>query len=405
MTTYRLMDGVGGRPGNGPSAAASYSGNFLAGTAFQVAAGNLWFEGFWWWVCASGQQTGAQSFALWQVDDTNAGLLIQGSAVTSATLTAGAWNYTAIGTPIPLSPGIPYVAATGFVSAGGFPNTNNQFGSGDPYSAGITNGPLSAYSDTSGSAPSPSNWANQGLFSTSYSDPTAHMPNVSYASGNFWVDLQVSDVVPAGTSYRLWPSIPNPPGRITDSAANFTLATEFTLSGYCALDRIWFYSPPGTTQLPTGCGIWDVSAQSVVAGTGKSSPSWSGAAGSGWISCDYSSAGVTLVPGLSYKVAVVNGAADPVSWNSATINYWSTGLGSGGISNGPLFAPNETAASSPGQSTYNQGSAFSYPGTYDTGGAPNYWVDVEVTPSSASPPPPPPPPPPADSGAFLTFFP
>ena len=57
MTTYRLMDGSSGRPGNGPSAATSYQGDYLAGTVFQVTAGDFWFEGFWWWVCNSGQQT------------------------------------------------------------------------------------------------------------------------------------------------------------------------------------------------------------------------------------------------------------------------------------------------------------------------------------------------------------
>ena len=67
------MDGANGRPGNGPSTAVSYSGNFLAGTAFKVTADNLWFEGYWWWVCNSGQQAGAQSFALWQVDKTGPG--------------------------------------------------------------------------------------------------------------------------------------------------------------------------------------------------------------------------------------------------------------------------------------------------------------------------------------------
>lgn len=400
MTTYRLMDGASGRPGNGPSTAASYSGDYLAGTAFQVTSGNLWFEGFWWWVCNSGQQTGAQSFALWQVDNTNAGLLIEGSTVTSGTLTAGAWNYIALSTPIPLSPGIPYVAATGYVSTSGFPKTDNQFGSGDTYSAGITNGPLTAYSSTSGSAPSPNKWADQGLFGTAYSDPTAHMPYEGFESDNFWVDLQVSDMAPADTSYRLWPSIPNPPGRIADSASNFTLATEFSLSENCALDRIWFYSPSGTSQLPTECGIWNVSSTTLVPGADDSSPSWSGAAGSGWVYCDYSSAGVTLTADTNYKVAVVNGAASPESWNSATIGYWSTGEGGNGISSGPLSAPNEADATSPGQSTYNPGPDFTYPATYDTGGAPTYWVDVEVTPSSA--------PPRAESSAssaFLAFFP
>ena len=141
MTTYRLMDGTSGRPGNGPAAAVSYSGDFLAGIAFQVTAQNHWLEGFWWWVCDSGQQTDAQSFALWQVTNTDTGLLVDGSMVTSGTLTAGAWNYVELATPIPLSSGIPYVAATGYLSTAGFPNTNGQFGPGDTYNAGVTNGP------------------------------------------------------------------------------------------------------------------------------------------------------------------------------------------------------------------------------------------------------------------------
>ena len=223
------------------------------------------------------------------------------------------------------------------------------------------------------------------------------MPSDDFESGNFWIDLQVSDTAPAGRSYRLWPSLPDPPGRIADSASNFTIATEFSLGENCALGRIWFYSPSGTSQLPTGCGIWNVSTQALVAGTGNSSPAWAGAAGSGWVSCDYSGAGVTLQAGTNYKVAVVNGAASPDNWNSATIDYWSTGGGSGGISSGPLSAPNEADATSPGQGSYNLGPAFTYPATYDTGGAPTYWVDVEVTPSSAARI--------VQSGAFLAFFP
>lgn len=113
--------------------------------------------------------------------------------------------------------------------------------------------------------------------------------------------------------------------------------------------------------------------------------------------CDYSNAGVTLAAGTKYKVAVVNGTAIPDSWNSATLDYWSTGDGSNGISNGPLSAPNESGAPSPGQGTYNFGSSFTYPDTYDTGGAPTYWVDVEVVPSPTSTK--------IDASAFLTFFP
>jgi hypothetical protein len=398
MTNYRLMDGANGRPGNGPSAAVSYSGDFLAGTVFEVTADNVWFEGYWWWVCDSGQQTDPQSFALWQVDTTNNGILVDGGTVTSGALTSGTWNYIALPTPIQLSRSIPYVVATGYVSASGFPNTNNEFGADDTYSAGIVNGPLTGYSDTSGSMPVPGNWTAQGLFATTYSDPTAHIPDDNFESGNFWIDLQVSTTAPSGVSYRLWPSLPNPPGRITDSAANFTLGTEFSLSENCALGRIWFYSPQEASQLPTECGIWNISSQSLVAGSDNSSPAWSDPAGSGWVSCDYTSAGVILAAGTKYKVAVVNGAAHPSAWNSATLDYWDTGTGGSGISSGPISAPNEAGSSSPGQSTYNAGSAFAYPATYDTGGAPTYWVDVEVMPSSASPPV-------ATPGSFLTFFP
>jgi hypothetical protein len=95
---------------------------------------------------------------------------------------------------------------------------------------------------------------------------------------------------------------------------------------------------------------------------------------------------------------VVNGAANPGVWNSATIDYWSTGPGDSGISSGPLSAPNETDAASPGQSTYIQGAEFAYPATYDTGGAPTYWVDVEVTPSAAVQPA-------VKPHGFLAFFP
>jgi hypothetical protein len=117
------------------------------------------------------------------------------------------------------------------------------------------------------------------------------------------------------------------------------------------------------------------------------------------VSCDYS--GVVLPPG-DYKVAVVNGAASPEMRNAATLDYWTTGPGASGIISGPLTAPNLAGATAPGQGSYNQGPSFVYPDTSDTGGAPAYWVDLEVRPTSA--PAPPPAPQPANSNAFLAFF-
>ena len=69
-----------------------------------------------------------------------------------------------------------------------------------------------------------------GTFSgTAYSDPTENMPYEGYESGNFWVSTSRSRTRPwPNTPRRLWPSIPNPPGRIQDSPLNFTLVTEFS---------------------------------------------------------------------------------------------------------------------------------------------------------------------------------
>ncbi len=380
MTAYRLFPST-----PGPSTPVSYSGNFLTGMSFQVTEFGSWFEGFWWWV-PTGGDTGSQEFVLWELDNTANGAQVPGGRASSGPLVGGQWNYVPLAAPVALTAFVPYVAVTGWVAAAGFADTEAQFGNGEPYANGITSGPLSAYSDNSGSNPPPNNWFSQGAFGVATADPTVMIPNEGSAnSANFWMDVQVSDISPAGTSYRLWPGMPVPLSTIQDSAANFTLATEFTLSSSCAVNNIWFYTPPGTSQLPTECGIWQVSSKTLVAGSGNPAPTWSGAAGSGWVACGYS--GLTL-PAGDYKVAVFNGAANPQMWNLATLNYWSEGPGGNGITVGPLSAPNLANATSPGQGSYNAGTAFHWPDTYATGSAPSYWVDIEVTPVSGGPPPP-----------------
>jgi hypothetical protein len=368
-STYRLFPLLAG-----PGTAVSYSGPFEAGVVFTVTTGGCWMDGYWWWVCASGQSTSAQKFALWQTYNGQQGSVVPGSVVTSAALTAGQWNFVPLATELPLAIGATYVASTGF--SGGFPDTNNQFGSGQPYAAGIVNGPLTAYSDASGSLPSPF-YTAQGVFSVASTDPTAVMPIYGSSSSNFWVDLQVGTTPPTGASYRMWPGYPTIPGTIDSDSRGYTLATEFQLSRSCTLDNIWFFSASGAGALPSQCGIWSVASQSVVAGTNNTSPSWSGTAGSGWVACSYS--GVTL-PAGDYRVAVYYGGGSP--WYQTTTGYWNSGgVGAGGITSGPLTAPGEAQASNPGQSSYHAGS-WAYPSTYEsTTPGENYWVDIEVTPS------------------------
>ena len=121
MGTYRLFPTL-----SGPSSPVSYSGPFLAGVLFGVTS-NCWFEGYWWWVCPSGQSTSPQKFALWQVYGGGEGNVVPGSVVTSGPLTAGQWNYVPLPAPLQLSIGnvtglgaAVYEAATGF--SGEFPH-------------------------------------------------------------------------------------------------------------------------------------------------------------------------------------------------------------------------------------------------------------------------------------------
>jgi hypothetical protein len=402
MTAYRLFDGTAGRPGVGssgtqPPGLTSYTSTpFQAGTIFSVLAGGMWHDGYWWWVPAGGD-TAPQKFCLWQQYGTGTTrAVIPGTTVTSGTLTAGAMNYVPLAAPVQLAIGTLYIAATGWQPAHGFPDSQNQFGPGQPYAGGITNGPLTAWGDTPngstyGFTASSANWGlNQGLFGTGSAgasgDPVLNFPGAQSNSANFWVDIQVSDTAPAGYSgsWRIWPNRFGAEGTGVDTAANYILATEFSLSGPCALDNIWFYSPSGASQLPTQCAIWDVPSQAMVSGTLKTAPGWSGAAGSGWVSASYS--GVSL-PAGDYKTAVWNGAATPSGFNEYSPLWFTTGYGGSGITAGPITVPDASTATSPGQATYQiNSSAFVYPDLYVSSVTPGqcYWVDAEVTPEAAA---------------------
>lgn len=391
------MDGLSGRPGNGPGTGTAYSGNYIAGTMFDVTSGGLWFTGYYWWIAASGQDTapaGGFKFALWQLSDASLGILVPGSVTTVGSLTAGQWNFVPLSTPLLLTPcagnsyGAVYLAAIGYVAAAGFPSSTHQFGSGNTYSAGITNGPLVApsshYTGSTQDAGNAFGWTKpQCPFTTTSADPSSVMPASNDLDDNLWIDVQVSDQAPANASYRTFPNSPAfvVPGFGAQASA-YTLGLQFSVSQACQLTRIWHYSPPGSTVLPARCGLWDVNSQTEVAGSDNSSPSWSGAAGSGWISCTYSG-GPTLTANTPYKVSTFT--SDNVhAWFLASAGWWggSPGPFTSGIVHGPLTTPGN-AATAQGQNSWNQGITWTYPatGNLTTGASPeNDGVDVEVTP-------------------------
>jgi len=397
---YRLFPST-----DGPSTAMSASGTQTSSVRFMVTENAKWLEGYWWWVCPAKGLTGPQMFYLcgWLgIGGNSATVVVPGSTVTSGTLSPG-WNYVPLPEPVPLAVGegrnshdggsTLYSACTDV--NGNFPDTGGYWNAGQPGGAGITSGPLTAFSNQSGSLPAPYD-QSQGIGN----------------GDNAWIDVQISDTAPPGYSgpYRIWPNKYDANfGVGGDAPVSYVVAVEVHLSAACDLNAIWYYSPAGTSQLATECAVWDISTHSKVAS--DSSPSWEyplGGAASparGWVRCTFS--GVTLPPG-KYRVSVYNGAASPDLWSAKGLYYFGstsgyTGPGSAGLTFGPVYAPGLSAASAaypydanggsqnppwtdgsgttePGQSTFAVGPPDQYPYLYVDGLAQNYWIDIEATP-------------------------
>jgi len=162
-----------------------------------------------------------------------------------------------------------------------------------------------------------------------------------------------------------------------NASPQLTFTAEFTLTASASLTGIWFYSPAGAAGLPDQCVLFDTSTQAEVSGTLNASPSWSGAAASGWVKCTYSP--VALTSGHTYLVAVHVPPASSDGYGK-TSAFWTTGPGASGIVSGPLSAPNYSTSTLQGAVASGQ-SSITYPTITESGAY--FGVDVEVTTSSA----------------------
>jgi hypothetical protein len=398
MATYRLFPAT-----NGPATATARSGNFISGVTWTVTQGGMWFTGYWWWVCNTGQTVTPVKCALWSLVNGTNGLVVPGSVVTSGALTVGTWNYIPLANPVQIAIGDTLVAAIGV--NGAYPDTPNSFGAGQTYANGITNGPLRAFSAPGGGYPS--GWGNpQGCMSTAGSDPSTAIPLTVSGTDNLWVGVQVSDTaVPTYTgTWRLWPHMASASAYTQPNTTdNLTVGTEIDITARATVNNIWFYSPAGTAQLPTEVSIWTMT-QGGLNGTAVVdvvNPTWSGTAGSGWISTPVP--GNVVLPVGKYRVSVYNDTITPDQWSAFYTGYWGVPAGqtypapgASGIVAGPMTAPatanaqtafsyNGAGATEPGQSLFAYGPPNTFPNFYigvnSPGGAlfQNYWVDLEVT--------------------------
>jgi hypothetical protein len=426
-TTWRLMDGVNGRPGiassgtQPPAAGTSNGSNQVNGVSFYVTQGGMWFQGYWYYCCASGQSTSPASFALWTFSESNdTGYVLKGTTVTSGTLTAGAWNWVPLPTPVQLGIYGIYIAAVGVPSGAGFPDSAAQFGNGNPYSAGITSGPLRAFSAVgAGTNPTPG-FVSQSPTTTAGSNPAVNMPVGNLGSAdNAWLDVQVGNTAPAGYagSYRLWPNNADADAYTSpDSSVSYVVGTEIQVSQPVVVNAIWYYVPSGMgssgNQWATSADIWNVRTGVRVAT--QQTPVWinpyvggvDGQSNSGrWVYTQLP--GTVYLQAGDYYVTVYNGNVSPNGWSAKRLYYWqgnatpgtsytTAAPGIAGITAGPLYAPTTPAASGiadylspsirePGQSVFAVGPPNQFPNAYV--GTPaalfqNYWVDLEATPAA-----------------------
>lgn len=152
-----------------------------------------------------------------------------------------------------------------------------------------------------------------------------------------------------------------------------TQGVQFSVSSPCTLTAIWFYSKTGSGDLPATVGVYQVTGTGTGTLVHSETASWSGAAASGWVRAPFSSP-PSLAVGTNYK-AVTFHVAGAFNFYSESDNYWSSGAGSAGITNGPLSAPNNAGADV-GQDTFHSGTPITYPAS--TFSSANYWIDPEV---------------------------
>lgn len=187
--------GATGNGATGPASSVANATPFAAGLAFKVTMAGQSLLGYGLWR-ADSAQSAAPSFGLWTITGAATGTFVTGSGISGSGFVTGRWNYVTLAVPMALTSGTAYKAVYGLT--GNFPDTQNQFGTGNPYVSGIINGPLTVYSDVAangGLLPEP-HGTFQGTFTTAGSDPTVTYPTTADVKSNFWVDILIG--IPAG---------------------------------------------------------------------------------------------------------------------------------------------------------------------------------------------------------------
>jgi hypothetical protein len=182
-------------------------------------------------------------------------------------------------------------------------------------------------------------------------------------------------------TYRLWPATDGPDDPISDLTA-YTLGVEFYVTEECDLNAFYFWLPTGGSTTSRTFRLYEITGLN----TGDEVADTEVVTGSGgvWTADAWNrfalDAPVALTPDQRYRAGLWMPGAVDLRY-SATSNYWSSGAGAAGITNGPLEAPQASEATDEDQGQFID--ADDYPSL--SFNSANYWIDVEVEDAAAGP--------------------
>lgn len=175
MTVYSIWPAT-----NGPDTSGDDGSSINVGTEFSVS-GQAWVTGLRFYRGTT--SVNPDSLRLYRVDSSSTGTLL--GEITSPTPTGTGWQEFDLPSPVELTPAQAYKVVahmpTHYTATGGY-------WSGGPGAGGLVNGILTA-PDTSTAV-----GGGQGTFKYG----VAAFPDGSFGGGNYWVDVLVTDVDPAG---------------------------------------------------------------------------------------------------------------------------------------------------------------------------------------------------------------
>jgi hypothetical protein len=180
MTEYRIWPTT-----DGPAGSFTDGQPVSQGTEFIVTA-NGWVTKIWYWRATSAMGTTPPQGQIFLVTSASTGTPID-SPKTFPAPTGLGWQSVTLDTPIAVIPGEAYRAVI-YHPNGEYTATpgNNYWNAGGPGEFGIVNGILTARAAAD---------SNGGQSTFKYGSGIQY-PDSSFNSGNYWVDLSVSNVVP-----------------------------------------------------------------------------------------------------------------------------------------------------------------------------------------------------------------